>query len=163
MKCPKKDKLWDIELVDGFQNVSNDTSSEEMNFEFRILIPLPLFLTRMFLDSGVISPSELGFLAVASGKAFLEENKDLENVSSIKDALGDVLSFLWAASKNQIPATPCVILNKREVVLWSLKLHEMSMRLTLTLLQDYFESNVSLQVLSTVTDFMIGLRIALED
>ena len=72
VKCPNKEDLWNTESAEGFRNVSNDSSSDEMNFEFRTLIPLPPFLAKTFVDSGVTSPNELGFLAVASGKAFLE-------------------------------------------------------------------------------------------
>ena len=74
--------------------MSNNTSLEDINFEFRILILLLPFLTGVFLDSGVTSLSELDFSNVASSKVFLEENKDIENMSSIKDVLGDVLLFL---------------------------------------------------------------------
>ena len=101
-----------------------------MNFEFRTLISFLPFLAKTFLDSGVTSLSELGFLAVASGKAFLNDNKDLGNIDSIKDTIGDILSFLWAASKSLIPATPYVISSKREVTLWCSKLRELNIRST---------------------------------
>ena len=69
------------------------------------------------MDSGITSPSQLGFLAVVPRKLFFEEYKDLDNIESIKDAVGDILSFLQVSSKNLIPVTPCVISSKREVAL----------------------------------------------
>ena len=63
---------------------------------------IPPFLLKVFLECSSSAPEELGFLAVATGKAFLAENEDAPNKDNLKDKLGDILCFLWEISKNVV-------------------------------------------------------------
>jgi len=74
INCPNENDLWRVELAEDFSKVLRAENPNERIFAFRSLIPLPPFLAKTFMDSGISVPSELGFLAVASGKVFLEEN-----------------------------------------------------------------------------------------
>ena len=103
------------------------------------------------------------YLVVVPGKAFLEENKDLENIASIEDAAGDVLSFFWEDSNGSTPLMRYLISNEREVTQWCAKIHEANVRLTLQIPQTSLESSTSESFLNAAIEKMIGLRKSLED
>ena len=128
MKCPIKNDLWKAELVKDFSTVPCREKRNERSFTFRSLITLPPYLERKFVDTGILEPSELGFLTIASRKTSLEDNKDLEKIESIENDLGHTLSFLWTVSNESIPSTPHAISNKREVTQWRFKIHEVIIR-----------------------------------
>ena len=101
------------------------------------------------------------FIVVVTEKQWLEENKNLQNINSIKDALGDVILFLWAASRNLIPASLYAILSKKEIVTWSKKLHSISI-----LPNDPHKDRTTYEStgdLSVVAETMVRLRTALEN
>ena len=102
------------------------------------------------------------YLVVVPGKAFLEENKDLENIASIEDAAGDVLSFFWEDSNGSTPLMRYLISNEREVTQWCTKINEANV-LTLQIPQASLESSTSESFLNAVIKKMIGLRKSLED
>ena len=71
------------------------------------------------------------------------------------------MSFLWAASRNLIPASPYTISSKKETVSWSKKLHSISI-----LPSDPREDRSTYGAtgdLSAVAETMVGLRTALEN
>ena len=71
------------------------------------------------------------------------------------------MSFLWAASRNLIPASPYAISSKKEIVSWSKKLHSISI-----LPNDPHKDRTTYEStgdLSVVAETMVRLRTALEN
>ena len=93
--CPAEDDLWKSTSSSIFKDVPSVSGRNKRKVTFGKVMAIPPFLLKLFLECSSSAPEELGFLAVAAGKAFLAENEDAPNKDNLKDKLGDILCFLW--------------------------------------------------------------------
>ena len=92
--CPSEADLWNTTSSSNFKGIAAISGRNKRKVAFGKVMAIPPFLLKAFLDAGSSAPEDLGFLAAATGKAFLEENNDAPNIENLKDRLGNVLSFL---------------------------------------------------------------------
>ena len=104
-----------MDSADSFKNVNLASDNKARSFAFRGIILILPFITMSIIDLGQQMPQDVRFIIVAAEKQQLEENKDLQYISSIKDALGDIITFLWAALCNLIPTSLYVISSKKKL------------------------------------------------
>ena len=77
MIYPTKENLWNVDSVGSFKNIDPASDDEARYFAFRGIILIPLFATMSIIDLGQSMPQDAGFIVLAAGKQWLEENKNL--------------------------------------------------------------------------------------
>jgi len=86
--------LWAATSAEDFKGLKVGTSNRKRKVMFQNVVVILPFIDQVFIDANSSAADELGFLALTACKSFLDENKDLKNLVSLKSGLGDFLSFI---------------------------------------------------------------------
>ena len=101
-----KKYLWEATNSDGFKSVEPESRVGGWNFSFRHVIPVPPFVVKTIIEHRQSVLEHEGLIEMSSGKQWLEENEDFPSIIAIKEALGEIFSFIWEASRGLILDNP---------------------------------------------------------